>query len=94
MESMGYSTSVIIEQMVATDVALALDSVASSAMSKSDVLDTLLMANKQLEEVLAHVTKENEKLLTMISQLTTNTMKPKPCKQALQIVIAGHTALL
>ena len=46
MELMGYGTSDITEQMVAPDVAMALDNLASMTMSKTDAMDTLLVANK------------------------------------------------
>ena len=67
-KSMGYGASNITEQAVAPDVAMALDNLASMAMSKTDALDALVAANKQLADALAHVTKENEKLLSMVSQ--------------------------
>ena len=51
-------------------------------LSKTDALDTLMAVNKQLAEALAHIKKENEKLLTMVSQLTTYTTKPIQCKQS------------
>ena len=50
------------------------------------------MANKQLAEALAHEPKENEKLLTMVSQLTNDTTKPKQCKQGTQTVHVGPMA--
>ena len=78
---MGYGASNITEHTVAPDVAMSLDNLASMAMSKTDALDTLMAAKKQLVDVLAHVTKENEKLLNMVSQLTNNAQKPKQCKQ-------------
>ena len=81
MESIGYGTSNITEQMVAPDAAMTLDNLASMAMSKTDALDTLVVVNKQLANALAHVTKENEKLLKMVSQLTNDAIKPKQCKQ-------------
>ena len=46
-----------------------------------DAIDTLAAANKQLAQVLVHITKENEKLLSMVSQLTTDAAKAKPQKQ-------------
>ena len=49
-------------------------------MSKMDAIHTLVAANKQLAEALKHVTKENEKLLNMVSQLTSNATKAKPRK--------------
>ena len=66
--------------MVATDVAIALDNLASATVSKMETINTLVVANKQLAEALAHITKENEKLLNIVSQLTTDAMKAKPCK--------------
>ena len=78
---MGYGASNITEQAVAPGVVMALDNLASMAMSKTDALDTLAAANKQLADALAHITKENEKLLNMVSQLTNDTAKPKQQKQ-------------
>ena len=77
---MRCGTSLITEQALAPDVVMALDNLASAAMSKTDALDTLLAANKQLADALAHVAKENDKLLNMVSQLTNNSTKPKQCK--------------
>ena len=77
MESIGYDTNNITEKTVASDVAMALDNLASMAMSNTDALDILVVANKQLAVALAHTTKENEKLLNMVSQLTNNAIKPK-----------------
>ena len=48
MESMGYGTSNITEQMVAPDVGMALDNLVSMAMSKTDALNTLVAATKQI----------------------------------------------
>ena len=79
-ESMGYGANNITEQVVATDVVMALDNFASMVMSKTDALDILVAANKQFADALAHVTKENEKLLNMISQLTKDSQKPKQHK--------------
>ena len=90
---MGCGMSNITEHMVATDVAMALDNHASAAMSKTDALDTLMAINKQLSDALAHVTKENEKLLTMVCQMTTDAMKQSHTNRALQIVIVRPTAL-
>ena len=67
-ESMGYAASNITEQAVVPDVAMALDNLALVAISG---------------DALAHVTKENEKLLNMVSQLTTYVPKPKQCKQGI-----------
>ena len=64
--------------MVTADVAMALDNLASAALSKMDTIDTLVIANKQSTEVLANVTKENETLLDMAKQLITEATKPKP----------------
>ena len=66
-ESMGYGANNIIDKMLTANVVIALDNLASTAMSKMDVFDTLAAANKQLAEALAHVTKENEKFLSMVS---------------------------
>ena len=49
-ESMGYGARNITEQAVASDVAMALDNLASAAMSKTDALDILVAANKQLAD--------------------------------------------
>ena len=65
---------------VMTDVSMVLDNFVSATMSKTDAINTLAAANKQLAEALAHATKQNEKLLTMVSQLTTNAMEAKPQK--------------
>ena len=80
-DSMKYGASNITEQVVAPSVAMALDSLASVAMSKTDALDTLVAANKQLADALAHVTEENEKLLNMASHLANNAPKPRQFKQ-------------
>ena len=70
--------------MVATDIKMALDNLSSTAITKTDALDAQVAANKQLAEAFAHITKQNEKLLAMVSQLTTQTMKPKPHKEGTQ----------
>ena len=57
-ESIGYRTSNITENMVATDVAMALNNLTSMAMSKTDALNTLVAVNKRLVEVFLHITKE------------------------------------
>ena len=54
---------------------------AFTAMSKTDAIDILVAANKQFALALEHVTKENEKLLSMVSQLTTDAMKSISQKQ-------------
>ena len=54
---------------------MALDNLAFVAMSKTDALDTLMAVNKEFSDAFVHVTKENEKLLNMVSQLSNNTMK-------------------
>ena len=77
VKSMGYGASNVTEQAVAPDVAMALDNLASMAMSKTDALDALVAANIPLADALAHIPKENKKLLNMISQLATNAPKPK-----------------
>ena len=64
VDLMEFGNSNITEQMVATDVTMALDNLASTAMSKTDALDTLMAANKQLAEALAYRPKENEILAT------------------------------
>ena len=64
---MGYGASNITEQAVAPDVVMALDNLASKAMSKIDALDTLVAVNKQSADALAHITKEKKKLLNMVS---------------------------
>ena len=51
---------------------------ASAAISKTDAIETLVAANKQFIEALANVTKENEKLLSMLDHLIKETTKPKP----------------
>ena len=56
---------------------MALDNLASVALSKTDTINTLAAANKQLAEMLANI-KENEKLLSMVNQLTTEATEPKP----------------
>ena len=55
---MGYGASNITKQAVAPDVAMALDNLASAAMSKTDALDKLVAANKQLADALSHVIKK------------------------------------
>ena len=57
-ELMVYGTRKITEQV------MALDNLASMAMSKTDALDTLVAANIQLADALAHITKENENCST------------------------------
>ena len=49
--------------MVATDVMMALNNLASTAMLKMDAICTLVVANNQLAYTLAQVTKENEKFI-------------------------------
>ena len=58
-------------------LAMPLDNLASVAMSKTDALNSLVVVNKQSVDEVAHVTKENEKLLNMVSQLTNNIQKSK-----------------
>ena len=67
----------ITEKLVVPDVAMALDNLAFAAISKMDALDTLVTASKELADELAHVTKENEKLLNLVSQLANNAQKLK-----------------
>ena len=50
-------------------------------MSKTDAINTVVVANNQLAEAFAHIRKENEKLLNMVCQLVTDAMKAKPHKQ-------------
>ena len=66
----------ITDNIVTADVAMALDNLASTAMSKTDAIDTLAATNKQLAQVLAHVTKENEKF-NMDKNQTSKTGHPK-----------------
>ena len=80
---MGYGTNKISDATVAPDVAMALDNLASAAMAKMNMLDALVAANKQLADALAHVTKENVKLLSTVNQLTTNAPRPKQCKHSI-----------
>ena len=82
-ESMGYGAKNITNNMVTTDAAMSLDNLASAAMSKVDAISMLAAANKKSAEALAPVKKDNEKLLNMVSQLTTDTMKAKPQKQGI-----------
>ena len=76
-ELMGYGIIDVTEQVVAPDVVMALDNLAFMTISKTDALATLVAANKQLADALAHITKENENLLNIVSQLTISAMKPK-----------------
>ena len=46
---MGYGASNITEQMVATDVTMALNNFPSTAMSKTDALDTVMVVNKKMK---------------------------------------------
>ena len=57
---------------------MSLNNLASAAMSKTNTLNTKVATNKQLAEALAHTMKENEKLLNMVSQLTTDATECKP----------------
>ena len=82
-ESMRYGASNITEQAVAPNVAMALDNLAFVGMSKTDPLDTLVAAMKYLADGLAHIAKDNEKLLNMVSHLTTDAPKPKQLKQGI-----------
>ena len=63
METMGYGASNITDQAVAHNVTIALDNLASMAMSNTDALDMLVVANKQLADALAHVTKKMKNCL-------------------------------
>ena len=77
-ESMGYGANHITENMVTADVAMVQDNLASTAISNTDAIDTLAATNKQLAKALANVMKENERLLSMMNQLTNKATKPKP----------------
>ena len=48
------------------NVTVALNQLASPAISKTNTIKTLTTANKQLAEALASLTKENEELLKMV----------------------------
>ena len=76
-KSIGYGANNIMSRTVIDDVTMALDNLASVALSKTDTINTLAAANKQLAEMLANI-KENEKLLSMVNQLTTEATEPKP----------------
>ena len=91
-ESMGYGAINITVATMALDVAMALDNLASAAIAKN-TLDALVAANKQLAHALAHVTKENVKLLSMVRQSTTNVRNLKNTNMACQTVIVGLMAL-
>ena len=64
VESKGYRTHNITNKVGKTDVTMALENLASTAMSKTDAFDKLAAANKQIAEALAHITKENENYST------------------------------
>ena len=80
---MRYGANNITDNMVTTDIMMALRTLASTTMSKMEAIDILVAAKKQLEGSLAQVTSKNEKLLNMVNQLTTNVMKANNQKQSM-----------